>query len=153
VVESLASRSSASSSTFSASRVKFVLIGNSCRPKNGLCGLLGMYGGVGPDCATKYTVIDCARQWDKWADYPNLDTNPDDWIATANVWVGDSATYNIHVSYQGVDVAEPGASVTFGNVTFQLFETTPIPLGPSCSRSQIEPGIQPDRRPRAMVIT
>jgi pimeloyl-ACP methyl ester carboxylesterase len=126
-------------SAISTSRVKFVLIGNSCRPQNGLCGLFNMYGGPGPDVTTSYTVIDCARQWDKWADYPNLFTNADEWIATANVFAGDSAPYNIHVSYQDIDASNPGASVTMGNVTFQLFETTPIPLGPSYSRSQIEP--------------
>lgn len=127
------------SSTISPSRVKFVLIGNSCRPNNGLCGILSMYGGYGPSLSTAYTVYDCAREWDKWADYPNVSSNADYWIAVSNVFSGDSYPSSIHINYQNINLASPGMSATFGNVTFQLFETSPIPLGGSYTRGQIEP--------------
>lgn len=130
-------------STISPSRVTFVLIGNSVRPgasgatPNGLCAQWNMYGGVGPSLTTAYRVYDCARQWDKWADYPNVYTSPDVWAAANNVNYGDNWPTNIHVSYQNINLTTPDAQITQGNITFMFFKTATIPL-PGVTLSQIE---------------
>jgi pimeloyl-ACP methyl ester carboxylesterase len=124
-------------------RVTFVLLGNSVRPgasgatPNGLCAQWNLYGGVGPDVTTRYRVYDCARQWDKWADYPNVYSSPDIWAAANNVNYGDGWPTNIHVSYQNINLTTPDAQVTQGNVTFMFFKTAAIPL-PGVTLTQIE---------------
>jgi PE-PPE domain len=122
--------------------MKFVLIGNSCRPgakgatPNGLAAQFGLFGGVGP-MSTKYTVYDCARQWDKWADYPNNYSSSQCSNAVNNCNSGDMYPDNIHVSYEHINLTTPTATATVDNVTFQFFKTDPVPL-PHGNRTQIE---------------
>jgi hypothetical protein len=130
--------------TVDPSRLQFVLIGNSVRPgasgaiPNGLCAQFGEYGGPGPDISTAYRVTDAVRQWDKWADYPNVYSNAASWTAANVVNYGDSYPSNIHVNYNNINLSTPDATATFGNVTFQLFQTTTVPMS-GVTRNQVEP--------------
>lgn len=128
-------------------KVIFVLCGNSVRPNNGLCGQCGEYGGYGPT-TTKWRVYDAARQFDKWADYPNNLLSADYWQAVGNCNAGDQTTgtgsvngvpNNIHNSYQNVRLNDPNAAkATVGSVTFMLFETDPPPNPSGVTRTQLE---------------
>jgi len=124
--------------------ITFVLAANSIRPTNGLSTILGLYEPAGP-VSTKWKVADAARQYDKWADYPNNWSSPYYWPAYNNVNTGDNATgsvngvpNNIHNSYEYVNLTDPtAAQTTIGTVTFLLFETEPPNLS-GATRAEIE---------------
>jgi hypothetical protein len=121
-------REKAGTSGLDPARVTFVLIGNSVRPNNGLAAMWRLYGGFGPATGTGFRVIDAARQWDKWADYPNVVTSIDYLNAVNNVNSGDMLPYCIHISYEKIRLTNPHWQAVVGDVTFMLFPTTPVPL-------------------------
>lgn len=137
-------------STLDPSRITFVNAANSIRPggagaqPSGLSSELWLYLPVGP-VSTKWKVYDCAREFDKWADYPNVSTSAYYWQALGNVGAGDNASTtvagvpnNIHNSYQNVSLTDPAAvSHVVGNVTFMLFKTTPLPNAGGATWAQI----------------
>lgn len=140
-------RQYAPASTIDPAKITFVLAANSIRLSNGYATMLGLYGpGNGP-VTSKYTVHDAARQFDRWADFPNVNTSPFYWQAYSICNAGDNASSspggvpsNIHNSYQNVRLNDPNASkVTIGDVTFYLFETDPVPIiSQKVSRGQVE---------------
>ena len=139
-------------STISPSRLTIVNAANSIRPggagaqPSGLSSELWLYLPVGP-VSTKWTVYDCAREFDKWADYPNVSSSQYYWQALGNVGAGDNTTgigsvngvpNNIHNSYQQVSLTDPNAAHTqVGSVKFMLFKTTPMPNASGCTWAQI----------------
>lgn len=119
-------------------RITFVLAANSIRPNNGLCTMLGLYGGAGP-VTDKFTTYDAARQFDKWADYPNVHTSPEYSAAVKNCSHGDMLKAGIHLHYENVSLTDPNAArITIGTVTFLLLETDPLPSPSGVTRAQIE---------------
>lgn len=132
--------------TIDPSLVTFVCCANSIRLNNGLSTMMGLYGPGGGPVSTRFRVYDLARQFDKWADQPNVYSSPDYWQASGNCNTGDTATAtvggvpnNIHNSYQGVRLNDPAAAqATIGAVTFMLFETDPPPNASGVSRAQLE---------------
>jgi PE-PPE domain len=135
----------AASSQIDPALITFVNAANSIRLDNGLSMMMGMYGPGGGPVSTEFTVIDVARQFDKWADYPNNAASPDYWQAVNNCNYGDMVTgtnngvpNNIHNSYQDVQIGAPCAQATIGTVTFMLFETKPPPNPSGVTRAQLE---------------
>jgi hypothetical protein len=124
-------------STISPSRLTIVHIGNSIRPNNGLAAICSLYLPVGP-VTTKYTVYDCVREWDKWADWPNASSSAYYWQAINNVNTGDMYPDSIHNTYGGVRLTDPHVSITIGTVTFMLFQTDPLPYSGGATFAQIE---------------
>jgi hypothetical protein len=130
------------------SLITFVCIANSIRLNNGYCTMQGLYGPGGGPVSTKYRVYDVAREFDRWADYPNNMWSPNYWQAVGNVLAGDQTSgsgavngvpNNIHNSYQNVSLTDPAAArVNIGNVTFSLHKTDPMPSPSNLSRAQIE---------------
>lgn len=120
-------------------RIIFVLAANSIRPNNGLCTILGLYGGAGP-VTDKYQTFDAARQFDRWADYPNVRTSSQYSEAVNNCSHGDILTGGgLHLHYENVSLTDPNlAQTTVGTVTFLLFETDPLPSTSGVTRAQIE---------------
>lgn len=125
-------------------RIKFVLIGNSIRPNNGLSTMLGLYGGSGPTTSSRFRVYDIAAEWDKWADYPNVTTNNAAYNAAVNnVNYGDMLPNGIHVKgYDAIRMSNPHAELTIGQVTFMLFQhpgaiPTPVTWYSSTNRTQL----------------
>lgn len=126
--------------------ITFVNAANSIRPGNGLSTMLGLYGPGGGPVSTKFKVIDAARQFDKWADYPNNYASPHYWQAYNACNIGDNSTgavngvpNNIHNSYQDVHLMDmKAAQTTIGTVTFMLFETDPVPGSSVIARAEIE---------------
>lgn len=134
------------STKISPSQITFVLAANSIRPNNGLGTMLGLYGpGSGP-VTTRFKVFDAARQFDYWADYPNVLTSTSYWQAVGNCSAGDEVTgevngvpNNIHNSYQNVRLDDVNAAkAVVGTVTFLLCETDPPPSASGLTRTQIE---------------
>lgn len=125
--------------------ITFVNAANSIRLDNGLCTMMGLYCPGGGPVSRKFTVIDVARQFDKWADYANNAASPDYWQAVNNCNYGDIITgtnngvpNNIHNSYQHVQIGATCAQRTIGTVTFMLFETKPLPNPSGVTRAQLE---------------
>jgi hypothetical protein len=80
------------------------------------------YGGVGLPAATPYHAIVFTRQYDGFADYPNVD-NP---IAISNALVGQGL---IHTDYGGESLYDSDLfSLTQGNVVYKWSRTSIIPL-------------------------
>lgn len=74
------------------------------------------YGGPGIPGDTPYTVIDYVRQYDWWADYPNVENPSTEAMRNASV--------GIHMNYWGVGLDDPDVrSHTEGNVTYLLKPT------------------------------
>lgn len=105
---------------FPTNDVQFYCIGNSTR----------RYGGPlykpenGCPVNTPYKVIDIARQYDGWADYPNDRSNSD---AALNAIMGQQY---IHTDYYGID-PDPDADGNYkyveGNVSYVWNATYPLP--------------------------
>jgi hypothetical protein len=143
-------RSYATNSCRNPDRTVFVLAGNSIRPRNGYCTMMGLYGpGSGPATVT-YPTYDAAREFDKWADQPNNMASPAYWQAVGNCNAGDQTSgsvngvpNNIHNSYQNVRLNDPAAArVRVGAVTFSLHKTDPIPSAAGLTRAQIATAYQ-----------
>lgn len=106
-------------STIPVADLLFVFIGNSVR----------RYGGVlyhdeyGVPVDTKYQVIDIARQYDGWCDWPTETDNENFLLAEMNAMTG--ATW-VHPWYQQVDPFDTTMpSFQEGNITYLLSPTRP----------------------------
>lgn len=128
------------SSTINPAHVLFISSGNPERKYNGAGKVRpekfpgvypgGTYGvGLGlPTSPTPYTVIDIARQYDQWADYPNVFTK----AAVSNMTIRSNT---IHLDYSktppidanGGYVAAQWAVFTEGNVKYLTCPTFPAP--------------------------
>jgi len=119
------------------SQLQFVLLGNSVRPNNGLCAQWQMY--TQPLASSIFPIIDGAREYDKWADSPNLLWSSGYLAAMFNAAQGDQFSYpTIHVTYDHVRLDDPtAAKIVLGNITYLLWKTNdPIP-DPQYGRSLI----------------
>ena len=138
-----------------ASRVTFLLSGNPLRSSQGGGGQ--MIGGWENDgtralptpTTTPWPIIDVARRWDGWADWPADTSNS---IAVRNAKIGMVA---VHTNYNNVNIYDPANTVWHdGNTTYVLTrEKTPPIIGKylfadpnvvSVVRGQVEAGY---RRP------
>jgi hypothetical protein len=90
------------------------------------------------DANTTDKILVFAHSFGAWADYPNVYSNAASWTAANVVNYGDSYPSNIHVNYNNINLSTPDATATFGNVTFQLFQTTTVPMS-GVTRNQVEP--------------
>ena len=106
-----------------AQDVSFVLIGNPNRAHGGASNALAKVLNIATPLDTKYQVIDVARQYDFWADFPANPLNP---IALVNAVAG---SLFIHTDYTKVDLADPN-NVTWkeGNITYVLVPTATLPM-------------------------
>lgn len=105
------------------SELMFVLIGNPLRSTGGYIigrkevdGLLGLP----TPTTTPWTIVDCARRYDGWADWVTDATNS---IAVRNA---NSGKQLIHPHYENVNLFDPNHTVwTVGNTTYVLTQETP----------------------------
>lgn len=103
--------------------VSFVLIGNPCRASGGVDHALGSIVGTNVPADTPYQVIDVARQYDLWADFPTDTSNQ------LAMWNAVAGSLFIHTDYSQVDLNDPN-NVTWkdGNITNVLVPTPTLPL-------------------------
>lgn len=106
-----------------ARTVSFVLIGNPCRASGGVDHALGSIVGTNVPADTPYQVIDVARQYDLWADFPTDTSN------RLAMWNAIAGSLFIHTDYSQVDLNDPN-NVTWkdGNITNVLVPTPTLPL-------------------------
>ncbi len=106
-----------------AQDVSFVLIGNPNRAYGGASNALAQVLNIATPTDTQYQVIDVAREYDFWADFPTGRLNT---IAVLNAIAG---SLFIHTNYTNVDLNDPN-NVTWkeGNITYVLVPTTTLPL-------------------------
>lgn len=110
-----------------ASRLMFILTGNPLRSTgNGhIIGLTEVGGTIGEPTplTTKWWIVDVARRYDGWADYPSDNT---DQLATKNANAGQAS---FHTNYSGVDIYDPENTLwSLGNTTFILTKEITPPL-------------------------
>jgi pimeloyl-ACP methyl ester carboxylesterase len=109
----------------SAQNVTFLLIGNPWRKDGGRLTPFGELVGYVPS-QTQYQVVDVARQYDGFADFPDVFASPGYPLAVANAVVG---MFLVHSFYQNVDLKSPdNISWKDGNVTYVLAPTDTLPL-------------------------
>lgn len=90
------------------------------------------YGGIGFPADTPFRVWDVARQYDRFADFPNLNVA----AALANNQDGGG----FHLDYSGVRIGDPSnVKLVEGNVTYEMQPSYPAP---SCRK----PWWSPDRQ-------
>lgn len=109
------------------SRVVFILTGNPERKYNGVYNTKNDYGGVGVPADTPYRVIDAARQYEYFADHPNVRSN---WVAMSNIGsVLDSGKgVGLHKDYNNVWLGDPdNLWHTEGRISYVLSPTFPMP--------------------------
>ena len=106
-------------------RVMFILLGNPLRSFGGYGIGHREFGGTMGEptpTTTPWTVVDVARRYDGWADWPADDGNQ---LAARNATIG-KRTYHTH--YNEVDLDNPAHTVwKSGNTTFVLTQET-LPL-------------------------
>lgn len=121
--------------------VLFISSGNPERKYNGAsyvnpAGKPAVYPGTGgagvgyglPSTPTAYTVIDIARQYDEWADYPNVYTNKRAMAAVKNNGIHVKYPNNTpNIAADGSYTASQWAVFTEGNVTYLTAPTYPMP--------------------------
>ncbi|KRE25573.1 hypothetical protein ASG82_18710 [Mycobacterium sp. Soil538] len=146
-----------------ASRVTFLLSGNPLRSSQGGGGqMIGLWENDGTRAlptptTTPWPIVDVARRWDGWADWP-VDTSNK--IAVRNAKMGMTSS---HFSYNNVDIYDPTNTVWHdGNTTYVLTheDTPPIirtysPTDPnfvSVVRGQVEAGYQRARNDIAVPV-
>lgn len=105
------------------SELMFILIGNPLRSTGGyIIGRPEVDGvtGVPTPTDTPWTIVDCARRYDGWADWVT-DTTNDMAVQNAN-----SGKQLIHTHYENVDLYDPDNTVwTAGNTTYVLTQEAP----------------------------
>lgn len=144
-----------------ASRVTFLLSGNPLRSSQGSGGqMIGLWENDGTRAlatptTTPWPIVDVARRWDGWADWPTDSSNK---IAVRNARKGMTS---FHFNYNNVDIYDPTNTVWHdGNTTYVLtHEDTPpilrslLPANPiriSAVRGRVEAGYQ---RPPNDIVT
>jgi hypothetical protein len=125
-------------STIDPATVQFISAANPEQKFNGYCKAstgYNMYGGNGFPQATPYHIIDFARQYDVYADYPNDENNLE---SVMNVGQGGirpnilpilGPGFWVHLDYFNVGLSDP-ANLTHvdGNCTYILSPTDPPPM-------------------------
>jgi hypothetical protein len=88
---------------------------------------------------SRYRTLDITRQWDRYADYPNVKTSPYYSQAVTNMKLGDSMSgqYLHYKGYLDISLSAPHRENRIGNATYMFFETEQIPLA-GVTREQIE---------------
>jgi hypothetical protein len=113
---------------YSPSDVSFIFSGNPERKYGGVPWLQNRYA----PAATAYSVTDYARQYDGWADYPNL-ASPNGTALLNALW----GMLWIHPGYWSESLTKPGnVSKTEGNITY-IWSKSAAPSGDS-NRTTIE---------------
>ena len=110
-----------------AGRVTFLLSGNPLRSSQGGGGqMIGLWENDGTRAlptptTTPWAIVDVARRWDGWADWPSDTSNK---IAVRNAKKGMGS---FHFNYNNVDIYDPANTVWHdGNTTYVLtHENTP----------------------------
>lgn len=124
------------SSTIPPSQLSFVFIGNPFRRYGGFMYNAGA--GYQVPIATPYTVTDIAKQYDFFADQPNVVTSPNYLTAVTSILEGGLF---VHVNYFDIDPnpATNPALISFveGNITYLLSPTLPW-WEPSYAQALIE---------------
>jgi hypothetical protein len=112
-----------------ASRVTFLLSGNPLRSSQGGGGqMIGLWENDGTRAlatptTTPWPIIDVARRWDGWADWPDDTTNK---VAVRNATIGMTL---FHANYNNVNVYDPANTVWHnGNTTYVLTHENKPPL-------------------------
>jgi hypothetical protein len=126
--------------SISPANLSFIFIGNSVHPYGGALGaetgaMIQNWFGTGPTgppqggiavpSTTPFTVTDCIRQYDGWADWPTGSG-----LGLVNAEFNALAGQNsVHPAYQNVSLTDPTA-VTYvvGNITYLWWQTTPLPI-------------------------
>lgn len=113
----------------SPDELMFVFIGNSSRAYGGYVYVNGGQASVewAGISGTPYQVLDIARQFDGWADWPDETTNFIDWnVAAQNAQIGMNT---LHDFYQNVSINDPNnAFYQVGNVTYVINPTPLLPM-------------------------
>jgi pimeloyl-ACP methyl ester carboxylesterase len=111
----------------SAADLSFILLGNSTRAFGGSLNVFGGFGDVWP--ASKYDVIDIAREYEYSADLPNNPSSPYYGLALINAIMGG---YYLHdyASVADLNVINDPANTVWkvGNITYVLVPTENLPL-------------------------
>ncbi|ORA51923.1 PE-PPE domain-containing protein [Mycolicibacterium chubuense] len=112
-----------------ASRVTFLLSGNPLRSSQGGGGqMIGLWENDGTRAlatptTTPWPIIDVARRWDGWADWPDDTTNK---VAVRNATIGMTL---FHANYNNVNLYDPANTVWHnGNTTYVLTRENKPPL-------------------------
>jgi PE-PPE domain len=121
-------------STVPADQLRFVLIGNSIRKYGGQLRSRPDHLAVANAVQVpgiRYQVLDIARQWDIYADYPSNTTSR--WYSDAvnNAKAGDRSPYRLHATYENVDPdpdAPGNTKLVEGNWTYVWSRTNDLPL-------------------------
>lgn len=117
-------------SAIDPAKVQFILTGNPDRKYGGTLRVMSpplplssavIYGGPGLPEDTPYRVMDIARQYEYFADYPSA-LNPNNTaVSNVSIW--------LHLDYFHVGLNDPGnVTWTEGNVTYVIIRTTPCPI-------------------------
>ena len=88
---------------------------------------------------SRYRTVDVTRQYDRYADAPNLWFSPFFWKALQNAKLGDSTSgQNLHYKgYFDLSLSTPDRQNRIGNATYLFYETAELPLA-GVTRDQIE---------------
>ncbi|QZT58343.1 PE-PPE domain-containing protein [Mycolicibacterium austroafricanum] len=109
-----------------ADRLTFVLTGNPLRSDNGkVVGMLEIDAWIGlpTPTTTPWQIIDVARRWDGWADWPDDSSNA---TAARNARAGQNY---LHPNYDDVDLYDPQNTVwRNGNTTYVLTHEDDLPM-------------------------
>jgi hypothetical protein len=112
----------------SPEQLSFILIGDSMRRYGGM--IYEMAGlaanAVAAPVDTPYPVLDIARQWEGWSDWPTNNTNPDYFNALFNAIDGANTLHN---EYNVVSLNDP-TNLTYvqGNISYVINPTVIAPL-------------------------
>lgn len=115
-------------SGISPSILSFILLGNSNRPYGGFCKDIGWFQNADIPTSTPFNVADVARQYDGWADWPQLTTGTgaDILAAADNGLLGQGL---VHPNYQNVSLtASNNVTYVVGNITYYFCQSYPVPL-------------------------
>lgn len=138
--------------------LSFIFLGNSVHPYGGFLGAetgAGIQnwfgtgptgppqGGVAAPSTTPFTVTDCTRQYDGWADWPT-GTGLGLIDAEFNALAGQNS---VHPAYQNVSLTDPTAVThVVGNITYLWWMTEPVPIAGTTWNSYVS-ALDYDLRP------
>lgn len=112
-------RTKSASCPIEPDRLRFILLGDSIRARNGT--MRWLYGE--PPSGSRYPIVSAAVQYDKWADSPNLLASPAYWDALNNTANGDRQPSIHGYAYDGITLDDPHWETVEGNITYMLFPT------------------------------
>lgn len=112
-------RTKSASCPIDPERLRFILLGDSIRARNGT--MRWLYGE--PPSGSRYPVVSVAVQYDKWADSPNVQASPAYWDALNNTAAGDRQPSIHGYAYDSIALDDPHWETAEGNITYMLFPT------------------------------